>query len=443
MNASVGSRIAAAMPWDYVEPLLFLVAAPFFLFPSMGRWAALLILPLTLVVIGKLRREILPVTPLNGAIALLLVMVGVSLWATFDLSFSLGKVAGLLLGIWGFFVIIRLCTDFSRWTIVAVLLTLAGGALALFCLFGTNWSAKVTGFEMVTALLPPVIRGVPGQEEGFQPNAVAGVLVLVLPLQGAVVFSKSFRALLFDSGGFLGGVRKSLMVVVLGGMFVLTAATFLLTQSRGAWLGLGVAGLSWLAWSGRRGRLAAAAGLLLTLTMTFAVGPEKIGRELFRHAGVGLQGDLAGRLELWSRAVYGIEDFPFTGMGMNAFRKVMPVLYPTFLTDPSVEVAHAHNQLFQVALDLGLPGLVGYVALLMGSLGAAVICIRNRQNEAVRVLGSALACGLMAHFVFGIGDAVALGAKAGIYYWLTLGLLVALLRVWRPLRSPTVEQAAG
>lgn len=409
----------------------------------MGRWAALFILPLTLVVIGGRRREILPVTPLNGAIALLIVMVGVSLWATFDVSFSLGKVAGLLLGIWGFFVVIRLCTDLQRWTMVAVLLSLAGCILAFVALLGTNWIEKISGLRRVTSLLPAVIRGVPGQEGGFQPNAVAGVLALVLPLQGALIFSKSCRALLFDPAGFLGRVQKSLTVVVLGGMFVVTAATFLLTQSRGAWLGLGVAGLSWLAWSGRRGRLAAAAGVLLALTVSFAVGPEKIGRELFRHAGAGLQGDLAGRLELWSRAMYGIEDFPFTGMGMNTFRKVMPVLYPTFLSDPSVDIAHAHNQLLQVALDLGLPGLVGYVALWMGSLGAAVICIRNRQNEAVRVLGSALACGLMAHFFFGIGDAVALGAKAGIFYWFTLGLLVALLRVWRALESRAVVQVAG
>jgi putative inorganic carbon (HCO3(-)) transporter len=426
------------MPWDYVEPLLFLVAAPFFLFPSMGRWATLFILPLTLVIVGRCRREILPVTPLNGAIALLMVMVGVSLWATFDLSFSLGKVAGLLLGIWGFFVVVRLCTNLPRWMMAAVLLSLAGCTLAFLALLGTNWIEKVGGLRRVTSLLPAVIRGVPGQEEGFQPNAVAGVLVLVLPLQGALAFSKSCLDLLFDPAGFLSGVRKAPTALVLRGMFVVTAATFLLTQSRGAWLGLGASGLAWLAWSGRRGKRAAIAGFVVALTIALAVGPERVGRELFRHAGTGLQGDLAGRLALWSCALKGIEDFPFTGMGMNTFRKVMPVLYPTSLSDASVEVPHAHNQLLQVALDLGLPGLVGYVALWLGAFGAAAACIRNRRNEAVGVLGSALACGLLAHFVFGIGDAVALGAKAGIFFWLTLGLLVALLRVWSRRESPAV-----
>lgn len=406
----------------------------------MGRWAGLLILPFALVVEGRRRREILPVTPLNGAIALLLTMVGVSLWATFDLSFSLGKVAGLLLGLWAFFVVIRFCSTPSRWAMSAVILSLAGCLLAVLALLGTSWSDKVSGLRSVTSRLPVLIRGVPGQEEGFQPNAVAGVLALVLPLQGVLILSKSCRGMLSDQAKVSRGVRKLLMHAVLGGSFALTAGTFLLTQSRGAWLGLGAAGLLWLAWSGRRGRLVATAGLLLALAVSLAVGPAKIGRELFQHAGTGLQGDVAGRLELWSRALYGIEDFPFTGMGMNTFRKVMPVLYPTFLTDPSTDVAHAHNQLLQVALDLGLPGLVGYLALWIGSLGAAASCIRNRESEAVSVLGSALACGLTAHFLFGIGDAVALGAKAGIFFWLTLGVLVALLKVVKSRDVSTLAQ---
>ena len=48
---------------------------------------------------------------------------------------------------------------------------------------------------------------------------------------------------------------------------------------------------------------------------------------------------------------------------MNAFRKVMPVLYPMFLSSPDFDMAHAHNHLLQVAIDLGIPGLVAYFAL--------------------------------------------------------------------------------
>ena len=49
-----------------------------------------------------------------------------------------------------------------------------------------------------------------------------------------------------------------------------------------------------------------------------------------RVVGGGLSSDVESRIELWSRAISMIEDFPFTGIGMNNFRRVMPVMYPVF-----------------------------------------------------------------------------------------------------------------
>jgi putative inorganic carbon (hco3(-)) transporter len=61
-----------------------------------------------------------------------------------------------------------------------------------------------------------------------------------------------------------------------------------------------------------------------------------------------------------------IQDFPFTGMGMNVFRKVVPVLYPLFLIGPDIDIGHAHNEFLQAALDLGIPGLIAFLALYIG-----------------------------------------------------------------------------
>jgi putative inorganic carbon (HCO3(-)) transporter len=72
-------------------------------------------------------------------------------------------------------------------------------------------------------------------------------------------------------------------------------------------------------------------------------------------------------LEVWSRAIYGIQDFPFTGMGMNAFRKVVPVPYPLFTVSPDVDIRHAHNEFLQAALDLGIPGLIAFITLYIGA----------------------------------------------------------------------------
>src|SRR5205085_2072334 len=70
------------------------------------------------------------------------------------------------------------------------------------------------------------------------------------------------------------------------------------------------------------------------------------------------------RAELWSRAMSMLQDFSFTGVGLGMYGKVANVLYPFFLIPPDAEMGHAHNHFLQVAVDLGIPGLVIYTTLL-------------------------------------------------------------------------------
>jgi putative inorganic carbon (HCO3(-)) transporter len=142
-----------------------------------------------------------------------------------------------------------------------------------------------------------------------------------------------------------------------------------------------------------------------------------------------MAGNVSGRIELWSKALYDIQNVPFTGMGMNAFRKVMPVLYPTFLTSPDFDVAHAHNDLLQAALDLGLPGLIAYLSICLVVAALLVRVYRRGGEPTYRGMAGALGAGLIAHFVFSMTDAIALGAKVGVLFWLTLALVVALHRL--------------
>lgn len=58
-----------------------------------------------------------------------------------------------------------------------------------------------------------------------------------------------------------------------------------------------------------------------------------------RIASLGLE----ARVEIWSRAVYAIQDFPFTGCGLGTFRRIVPILYPLFLISSDADIGHAHN----------------------------------------------------------------------------------------------------
>jgi putative inorganic carbon (HCO3(-)) transporter len=107
----------------------------------------------------------------------------------------------------------------------------------------------------------------------------------------------------------------------------------------------------------------------------------------------------------------------------------MPVLYPTFLTSPDFDVAHSHNHLLQAALDLGVPGLIAYLSIWI-VIAALLIRVYTRGSEPqYRSMAGGLGAGLIAHFVFSMTDAIPLGAKVGVLFWLTLALVVSLHRV--------------
>ena len=42
------------------------------------------------------------------------------------------------------------------------------------------------------------------------------------------------------------------------------------------------------------------------------------------------------------------------------------MLYPLFTVSPDVDIGHAHNEFLQAGLDLGIPGLIAFIALYIG-----------------------------------------------------------------------------
>jgi putative inorganic carbon (HCO3(-)) transporter len=389
--------------------------SPLFLFPPTGRpvLTLILLLPIPwLLALGK-GSEALPRTALNGSLALLVLMVAVSLYATFDIFFSASKVLGVVFGVAVFFAVVRQFRTRGHPSLAIDLFVLAGSALAAVGLLGTNWMNKLPAVASITARMPAVIRGVPGQAEGFQPNAIAGALVMFLPLQLALAIS-AFRS-----------EAPPWRRLTYAMLFLFTGGTLLLTQSRGGYVSISVAFAAWAIWSGRRSR-AIALTLILIAGIVAIPLRHRVVSALSHSVGSGVASDVESRTELWSRAVMMIEDFPFTGAGMNTFRRIMPVMYPAFLTPTNIDIAHAHNHLLQAALDLGVPGLIAYLALWFGAAALLVRAYRKAAGASQRLIIGGLAAGMVAYFVFGTADAIALGAKVGIFFWIALALIVSI-----------------
>jgi putative inorganic carbon (HCO3(-)) transporter len=420
--------------WDW---LLTVAIAPVILFLGGGGGWALLVIPVVLVVQGIAWGEVLPVTPLNLAILVLVIMVGVSILVTPDLTVSLGKIAGLLYGIAVYFCVARHTRTRQGWRGSLVLYVSVGIGVALVGLAGTNWfTTKITGLNSLTSRLPVRLTGLPGAETGIHPNELAGTLLWVIP-----VILLAGLALVTEPRWFIHTSVKekqrfrqfSGWAIFLTIAFLMTMVVLVLSQSRGAYLAILISGLILVIMILRRPARYWVIGLLAVDIIAGMILVQQFGWEWILNQVIGnlspgtsaLSLDsLNGRIEIWSRAIWAIQDVPLTGLGMNVFRNAVYLLYPMFQVSAGFNLGHAHNELLQVALDLGLPGLVGFVALYIGAFGMLIPAIRSCR--AWRFLALGLLGGLLAHLVFGITDAIALGAKPGFLFWWLLGMVFGL-----------------
>jgi putative inorganic carbon (HCO3(-)) transporter len=216
-----------------------------------------------------------------------------------------------------------------------------------------------------------------------------------------------------------------------------------LTQSRSALIALVIAGavivlLRWRwGWVAILGAALAAGALYLA-----GYFPSQAALSAGVHTIFGSLG-LEERLELWSRAIYASQDFPFTGIGLGAFNEVVDLLYPLFLVGPG-KASHAHNLFLQIAVDLGIPGVIAWLAILLGVLTTAWQLYRfGRQVR--QPLAAALGAGFLgsqaALIIHGLTDAVTWGmVRPAPLVWAIWGLAVG---AWLVMTAPQKNEFHG
>lgn len=435
-------RIIAGGEW-----LLVAAAAPLFLFPAPERVPGLLVFPLLLAINGIVWRRVIPITPLNAPLLLLSIMMLVSLWATTDLAASLPKISGLLYGLLVFFVTVLYGQSRRGWLGALVLFCLMGMGIAFISLLGTNWLVyKFEVFKPIVQRLPSFLAGLSGTAAGFHPNEVAGAILWSVPVTASA-------GLAIVSGKYpLTGIHlRGLWLGCVGLAAIFSLGVVILTQSRSGYIGLALAMMLMIVLAlPRRVRWL---GLILIVVIG-AVGIGIVATHGLHNVMGGLfdqtiVGDsvyslssLNVRMDIWSSAVAGIKDFPLTGMGMNRFRTEIHLLYPVFSIPYDYSLGHAHNEFLQVGLDLGIPGMIAFVSIYLVAFWLLVKVYRRavqmgNDGTTLRWLILGLGGGLFGHLVYGMTDAVALGAKPGILFWMLLGLIVGLHQQATPLNSET------
>jgi putative inorganic carbon (hco3(-)) transporter len=406
---------------------LLLGVAPWLLLPSLApalTAVALLLLALGWLLSWAVTRQPFPLTPFNGALLLWLLALAVGIGVTADPDLTLPKATGLILGIAVFRLVVTAVRQRShlKWALLAYLLL--GAGLTLPGALAAEWRFKVPIIQQLLGQLPPQLFRLPeSPDAGVSLNQLAGTILLYWPLLPALMLGRArfpYR-------------RPVLLATAL--LWLLLTGLLLVTQSRSAWIGaigglLTLAGLwSYLMPPSRPRRLAGMLLLLLLLSAVVAAwlaGPERwqrVWREPPRETAVGSLDAIPFRAEVWQWGIAAVQDFPFTGTGLGTFRRVVFRFYPIAVS-PTYDIAHAHNIFLQVALDVGLPGLVAYLGLLLvaGSLGWQV----GRTNRQLRPLALGLLACLVAVHVYGLSDALAPGSKPGLLFWALLGILTIM-----------------
>jgi putative inorganic carbon (HCO3(-)) transporter len=428
---SVKPRWRALFGWlaDWqIVPVALL--APIFMLPDrfpdkVVALAALILVALWLIYrLG--RGHFFTPTPVDVPLLLLLATLPIGVWVSSEPDLSVPSLLRYLYGVTLFYALVNSLTT-RRKIEVGGYAVLAGTALlAGWSAVGTAWSgSKFLPFDLAQRI-PHLIGGF-WYSAGFNPNLVGGSLAILVPITAAYAWAAR------------GWPRRS----ILGLAFVTEAGILILTQSRGAVVGFAAALVVVAIGRDRRWAWALPVLALLVVLGVAIYGVQPSLELVMDSVGDSAISGAEGRLELFSRGLYMLQDFSFTGVGLGMFPKVLPLLYPLFLVGPDTEVPHVHNIYLQAGIDHGLPGLIAFLALilLLGVMG--VQAIRHSRGQPWEPLAIGLSAGFAAFLIHGLMDAIWYSPRAHPVIWGCWGLLAAIWCWARSSRPPAEAEGGG
>jgi len=401
---------------DWAQFIVISLLAPFFLFPSVKYIWILFVPPLIWIIRGLMKKNFVERSVLDWAIFLLLAQVLMSSLCLSGFSISLPKIAGVLLGIFTFYSITAVLKQEKAIKAGAIVFLTGGFIFVLLSIpgmirYGAEWKFFDKIYK-VLALVPKIKFNLTGAEAGFHPNAVGGALLLFSPafiFLGFYSIRKKSRKNFFVTKS--GRWNNFFWIFIWAGIGIFAIA-ILMVRSRGSWIGLVLSLALFLSILSRK----KAVGLVIIIFfVVFYLGILVSGKMFLAAAEIGEK--FTYRMDLWEIAVEKISEKPLFGIGMDQFRLLPGVRYVD---------SHSHNHFLHTAAELGIPALVAYLAILIGT---GYMCQKIWMKGKIKwmrwfVLG--LGCGQLAHFIFGLGDSIPIGGKPGIIFWVSLALIASI-----------------
>ena len=412
---SISQSIANIILW--LEPAILVVIGIAFFYPTPTRtdwlWLLLLLLPVYMaryVLHGRLLTR----TPLDGLFAAFLVLGAINVYAA-PYTRGLMMLARPLYGMAIYYAMVEAARTQGHMRGVLQTMIILSLVIGVVALGATQWPVHDKA-KMLTPITETLftIQNIPGVGAGFNSNEISGAMIYLIPLTGIIMIERWRQ-------------RDTRWDVTLAFLSLFTALT--LAQSRFAIVGV-------------LGSFVLAAGLLLASNRLRLIFAGVLAGLLILEAGLAFnlntttvitnprpeqtrdQTSFQVRRAVWQSGLDIVRDHPLTGVGLAMFRDGrVRERYPIKGFENQI-LPHAHNEVLQTATDMGIPGLLVFLGIHVGGVWM-LIQIWRRGVSTARVVGVAAGCGLLAHFVFGMADAITLWDRFAFLFWALLGVLAA------------------
>lgn len=318
----------------------------------------------------------------------------------------------LLGGIALFFGVVHWGRSIPRLRALIAITAIAALGLCLLSAFTVSWVSYKLFFipTSIYQRLPTLIT------DTIHPNVLAGSLIAITPLIVAII---------------LFSIKKITIIERLLYFLVLIAicGALLLSQSRGAILALLITLFVVFLLRSPWFWLLPAVGIIVAGIVVFRMGIVEVNTQivkLFSLAGFGQ------RTDIWRHTLFILQDFPLTGVGMGNFSDTFRILYPLSMSTTN-PLPHAHNIFLQVGTDLGVPGLLFWLVIVVTGLFAAwrVYKVGKKwQQPWILAIGAGLFGSQLAIIIHGMLDSVLWSEvrTAPLVWWLW-GMTMAALNL--------------
>ena len=254
-------------------------------------------------------------------------------------------------------------------------------------------------------------------DEMFDPSMVR----IYSTLENPNVLGEYLIFVILLAFGALYWYKEYLHKITAMGVLGIAGITMVLTQSRGAWLGLIIAMAVFVMLRDRRLIIL---GILAVLAMPMLIPPAILQR--FLSIGDMTDTSTAYRVFIWMASLDMIAVFWPIGIGLGT--DTFMFMYHKFAFN-AVFSPHSHMLYMQLLIDFGIAGFLTFLVIMAGYF-KALLMAAGKGCGARRAAAAAL-CAAMAGFLAqGFTDNVWFNYRVTAFYWLILALGAGLAAAW-------------